>query len=178
MHSSNQMAAALGSGTSSPVIGVSAPPALSASDARESTANRAAPRSNDNDTYFDNSDGTFHCETLLRSGRRSLDKTARPNRSFILRHATSIQRTNEGAVNGMGSRGDAHTHESGLRSKLTPPECATTASLVAPEFLMRAVDVPAAMTASKIVRITVAISTLKFLHRARAERDYLLSTMY
>ena len=118
MHSSNQMAAALGSGTSSPVIGVSAPPALSASDARESTANRAAPRSNDNDTYFDNSDGTFHCETLLRSGRRSLDKTARPNRSFILRHATSIQRTNKGAVNGMGSRGDAHAHESGLRSKL------------------------------------------------------------
>ena len=33
------------------------------------------------------------------------------------------------------------------------------------------------MTASEIVCIAVAISTLKFLHRARAERDYLLRTM-
>ena len=77
----------------------------------------------------------------LCSGSRPLDKTARPNRSFILRHATSIQRINEGAVHGMGARGDAHTHESGLRSKLTPPECATTASLVAPEILKKVADV-------------------------------------
>ena len=77
----------------------------------------------------------------------------------------------------MGARGDVHAHKSGLRSKLTPPECATTASLVAPDILVKVADVPVAMTASKIVCITVAISTLKFLHRARAERDYLLSTM-
>ena len=36
----------------------------------------------------------------------------------------------------------------------------------------------AASAASKIVRSTVAIRTLEFLHHARAERDYLLSTMY
>ena len=48
---------------------------------------------------------------------------------------------------------------------------------MAPEFLKRAADVPAAMTASKLVCITVAISTPKLLHRAYAERDYLLSTM-
>ena len=149
-----------------------APPAF---DARESTANSAAPR-NDNDTYFDNGDGVFHCETPLCSGSPLLDKTARPNR-FILRHATSIQRTNEGAVHGVGARRDAHAHESGLRSKPTPPECAKTASLVAPEILVKVADVPVAMTASKTVCITAAIRTRKFLHRARAERDYLLSTM-
>ena len=88
-------------------MGASAPPALPAFEARESIANSAAPR-NDNDTYFDNGDGAFHCETPLCSGSRPLDKTARPNRSFILRHATSIQRINEGAVLGMGARGDAH----------------------------------------------------------------------
>ena len=173
MHSSNQMAATLGSGTGSPVVGASAPPALPVFEACESTANSAAPR-DDNDTYFDDGDRACHCETPLCSGSRPLDKTARPNRSFILRHATSIQRINEGAVHRAGSRGDAHAHESGLRSKLTPPECSTTPSLVAPDVLKQVAEVPVAMTASKSVCITVAISTLKFLHRARAERDYLL----
>ena len=131
MHSSNQMATTLGSDAGWPVTGASAPPTLPVFEAREPTANSAVPR-NDNDTYFDNGDGTFHCETPLCSGRRPPDKMTRPNRSFILRHATSYQRTNEGAVHGMGARRDAHTQESGLRSKLTPPECATTASSVAP----------------------------------------------
>ena len=176
MHSSNQMATTLGSGAGSPVAGASAPPALPAFEARESTANSAAPR-NDNDTYFDNRDGPFHCETPLCSGSRPLDKAAWPNRSFILRHATSSQRINEGAVHGMGARGDAHAHESGLWPKLTPPECATAPSLVTPGILMKVADVPVAMTASKIMCTTVAISTLKFMHHARAERDYLLSTM-
>ena len=125
MHSSNQMATTLGSGAGWPVMGASAPPTLPVFEAREPIANSAMPR-NDNDTYFDNGDGTFHCETPLCSDRRPPDKTTRPNRSFILRHATSIQRTNEGAVHGMGARGDAHTHENELRSRLTPPECATT----------------------------------------------------
>ena len=75
----------------------------------------------------------------------------------------------------MGARGDAHTHESsGLQSK--PPECATTASLVAPEILEKVADVR--LTNSFIGASTiVAINAPKFLHRARAERDYLLSTM-
>ena len=130
----------------------------------------------DNDTYFDNGDGTFRFETPLCSGRRSPDKTTRPNRSFILRHATSIQPINEGAVHGMGARGDAHTHENRLRSKLTPPGCATTSSSVAPETLEKVADVW--LTNSLIgASTTVAINALKFLHRARAERDYLLITM-
>ena len=93
-----------------------------------------------------------------------------------MRHATSIQRINEGAVHGMGARGDAHTHENRLRSKLTPPECATTSSSVAPAILEKAADVW--LTNSPIgASTTVAINALRFLHRARAERDYLLSTM-
>ena len=108
--------------------------------------------------------------------RRSPDKTTRPNRSFILRHATSIQRINEGAVHGMGARGDAHTHESRLRSKLTPPECATTSSSVAPGILKKVADVW--LTNSLIGAFTtVAITALKFLHHARAESDYLLRPM-
>ena len=76
----------------------------------------------------------------------------------------------------MGARGDAHTHESGLRSKLTPPECATKASSVAHEILEKVADVR--LTNSLIdASTTVAINAPKFLHRARAERDYLLSTM-
>ena len=149
------MPTALGSGAGTPDAGASAPPALPVFEARESTANSAAPR-NDNDTYFDNGNGAFHCETSLCRGSRSLDKTARPNRFFMLRHATSIQRINEGAAHGAGARGDAHAHESGLRSKQTPPECATTASLVAPEILMKVADVPVAMAVSKIVCIIVA----------------------
>ena len=108
--------------------------------------------------------------------RRSPDKTTRPNRSFILRHATSIQRINEGAVHVMGARGDAHTHENRRRSKLTPPECATTSFTIAPEILEKVADVW--VTNSLIdASTTVAINALKFLHRDRAERHCLLSTM-
>ena len=159
-------------------MGASAPPALPAFEARESTANSVAPR-NDNDTYFNNGDGAFHCGIPLCSSSRPLDKTARPNRSFILRHATSIQRINEGAVHGMGARGDAHTHESGPRSKLTPPECAMTASSGAPAILEKVADVRLAYSSIDVTTVvtTVVINALKFAHRARAERDYLLSTM-
>ena len=174
-HSSNQMTTTLGSGAGWPVLGASAPPTLPVFEAREPTANSAMP-CDDNDTYFDDGDGTFHGETPLCSGGRPPDKTTRPNRSFILRHATSIQRINEGAVHGMGARGDAHTHESGLRSKLTPPECAMAASSVAPGILEKVADVRLAN--SFIGASTIAdINALKFLHRARAERDYLLITM-
>ena len=173
-HSLNQVATTLGSGAGWPDIGASAPPTLPVFEAREPTANRATPH-NDNDIH-DDGGGTFHCETAPCSGGRPPDKTTRPNRSFILRHATSIQRINEGAVHGMGARGDAHTHESGPRSKLTPPECATTASSVAPEILEKVADVRLAYSPIS-APATVAINALKFAHRARAERDYLLSTM-
>ena len=130
----------------------------------------------DNDTYFDDGDGTFHGDTPLCSGGRPPDKMTRPNRSFILRHAISIQRINEGAVHGMGARGDAHTHESGLRPKLAPPEYAMAATSVAPKILEKVADVR--LVNSFIgASTTVAINALKFLHRARAERGYLLSTM-
>ena len=160
-------------GAGSPVIGASAPPTLPVFEAHEPTANSATPH-NDNDIH-DDGDGTFHCETAPCSGGRPPDKTTRPNRFFILRHATSIQRINEGAVHGMGARGDAHTHESGPRSKLTPPECAMTASSVAPEILEKVADVRLAYSSIDVT--TVVINALKFAHRARAERDYLLSTM-
>ena len=168
---SNQVVMALRNGAGSPDIGASAPPTLPVFEAREPTANSATP-CDDNDTYFDNGDGTFHCETAPCSGGRPPDKTTRPNRFFILRHATSIQRINEGAVHGMGARGDAHTHESGPRSKLTPPECAMTASSGAPAILEKVADVRLAYS-SIGASTTVAINALKFLHRARAERDYL-----
>ena len=74
------------------------------------------------------------------------------------------------------ARGDAHRHESGLRYKLTPPECATTASSVAPETLEKVADVRLTNSFTG-ASATVVINALKFLHRARAERDYLLSTM-
>ena len=91
--------------------------------------------------------------------------------------STSIQRINEGAVHGVGARGDAHTHENRLRSKLTLPECATTSSYAAPEILEKVADVW--LTNSLIgASTTVAINALKFLHRACAGRGYLLSTMY
>ena len=81
----------------------------------------------------------------------------------------------------MGARGDAHTHENGLRPKLTPPECATTASSVAPEILEKVADVRLAYSSigasTTGTVVTVVINALKFAHRARAERDYLLSTM-
>ena len=173
-HSSNQVKTSLGSAAGWPVIGASVPPTLPVFEAREPTANSALPR-NDNDTY-DNGDGTLHCETPPCSGGHPSDKTTRPNRSSILRHATSIQRINEGAVHGAGARGDAHTHKSGLRSKHTPPECATTASSVAPGILEKVADVRLANSFIG-ASTTVAINALKFLHRARAERDYLLSTM-
>ena len=181
MHSSTQMATTMGSGAGWPVIGASealfssAPPTLPVFEAREPTVNSAMP-CDDNDTYFDDGDRTSHGETPLRSGGRPPDKTTRSNRSFILRHATSIQRINEGAVPGMGARGDAHTHESGPRPKLAPPEYAMTASSVAPEILEKVADVRLANSFIG-ASITVAINALKFLHRARAERDYLLSTM-
>ena len=76
----------------------------------------------------------------------------------------------------MGARGDAHTHESGPRPKLAPPEYAMTASSVVPEILEKVADVRLANSFIG-ASITVAINALKFLHRARAERDYLLSTM-
>ena len=168
---------ALRNGAGSPDIGASAPPTLPVFEAREPTANSATPH-NDNDIH-DDGDGTFHCETAPCSGGRPPDKTTRPNRSFILRHATSIQRINEGAVHGMGARGDAHTHESGPLSKLTPPECAMTASSVAPEILEKVADVRLAYSSIDVTTVvtTVVINALKFAHRARAERDYLLSTM-
>ena len=59
-HSSNQMATTLGSGAGWPVTGASAPPTLPVFEAREPTANSAMPH-DDNDTYFDNGDGAFHC---------------------------------------------------------------------------------------------------------------------
>ena len=175
---SNQVVMALRNGAGSPDIGASAPSTLPVFEAREPTANSATP-CDDNDTYFDNGDGTFHCETAPCSGGRPPDKTTRPNRFFILRHATSIQRINEGAVHGMGARGDAHTHESGPRSKLTPPECAMTASSGAPAILEKVADVRLAYSSidATTVVTTVVINALKFAHRARAERDYLLSTM-
>ena len=75
----------------------------------------------------------------------------------------------------MGARGDAHTHENGLRPKLTPPECATTASSVAPEILEKVAVVW--LTNSLVgASTTVAINALKFMHRARAERDYMTAS--
>ena len=50
-----------------------------------------------------------------------------------------------------------------------------TASSVAPEILEKVADVRLAYSSIDVT--TVVINTLKFVHRARAERDYLLSTM-
>ena len=51
-----------------------------------------------------------------------------------------------------------------------------TASSVAPEILEKVADVRLAYS-SIGASTTVVINALKFAHRARAERDYLLSTM-
>ena len=60
----------------------------------------------------------------------------------------------------MGARRDAHTHESGLRPKFTPPECAMAASSVAPEILEKVADVRLA-NSSISASTTFAINALK-----------------
>ena len=94
-------------------------------------------------------------------------KRERGRRSNGLKKSSCPQSPTKTGLKLATRRREHHTFHSCSRANPTPPDHRDDSSRPLPGS-----DGDTARSAGK-----VAISTLKFLHRARAERDYLLSTM-